>query len=154
MVGLRSFVPSIYYTSNPRFVPRELANVCSENHPLLTNAPGGEKFWLVKEVVHFVSKCIPIDAVPVWSNSHVHQSSLDAFSLSSLGSRPGSFGRVAIFSPSDVAAGNCNGFALHNGLHAYTISSVNLNNPLSNNSLPNYSVILHVCSVLCLKSFP
>lgn len=123
----------VYYAHAQSAVPINLRTICKQNHPFFTNAPGGcGKSWLIKQIVLFVQKCLPLDTVPVWATDGYESlerngaSDASSFFVSVSDFPPGRLGRVATIAPSGVAAGNCDGFTFHNGLRSCTITLAEL----------------------------
>ncbi|KAI0562878.1 DNA helicase Pif1-like protein [Gracilaria domingensis] len=110
----------VYYFPKPSTVPECLKTICKANHPIFTEAPGGcVKSWVLEHIKQFTSKCISPYAQPIWAPNRENSNFFSSLPLKHTGSR---LGRVAVFGPSGVAAGNSQGFIFQNGLRTSNIS--------------------------------
>lgn len=92
----------------------EQQDIIEQNHPILTNGPGGcGKSWLVSQLRAFLNYCVPDDAVPITAVDTEHHSGVPDLYIEDTDAPAGRFGKLAILAPSGVAAAICGGFTIH-----------------------------------------
>ena len=122
----------VYYSNSSFNVPQNLIDLCKENHPIFTNAPGGcGKSWLISMLSRFVHSCIIPNHNPVFLSADEEKNLKSEFEINFETPTEGRFGRVLVLAPSGISAANCNGYTFHNALSFSRITMQELTSPIS-----------------------